>query len=188
MREIHRPYRDSIGAVSDYLLQHAAQDDLVYVPGFADREALTFGAGHRVLFCCVLDQDTPLPRATVESLGGYLSATGTTPDWIVVFGGLRREYRDKVKASHAVVARPEVFFYPTQRHADAAGLYRRLLEVTPESARTHANLGVTLYHLGRVEEAVRRFEQALSPDPALETARVALERIRRAAVASPATG
>ena len=70
----------------------------------------------------------------------------------------------------------------------AAGLYRRLLEVAPERARTHANLGVTLYHLGRVEEAVRRFEQALSLDPALETARVALERIRRAAVASPATG
>ena len=334
VREIHRPYRDSIGAVSDYLLQHAAQDDLVYVPGFADREALTFAAGHRVLFCCVLDRDTPLPRETVESLGGYLSATGTTPDWIVVFGGLRREYWDRVKASHAVVARPEVFYYPTQRpeinlhaftplpagqrgvhvlqrraehklhqeatellrqgrfaaalaryrealaidpdyaaaqagmgeallglerheealralrravalqpdgeragalwrlmgraaqalgsseeaaehferalrrdpgdaealdrlallrferqrHAEAAGLYRRLLEETPESAQTHANLGVTLYHLGRVEEAVRRFEQALSLDPALETARAALERIRRAAVASPATG
>ena len=34
VREIHRPYRDSIRVVSDYLLAHAAQDDLVYVPGF----------------------------------------------------------------------------------------------------------------------------------------------------------
>ena len=52
----------------------------MYVAGFADREALTFAAGHRVLFCCVLDRDTPLPRATVESLGAHL-ATGTVPDF-----------------------------------------------------------------------------------------------------------
>ena len=44
VREIHRPYHDSIRVVSDYLLRHAAQDDLVFVPGFADREALTFAS------------------------------------------------------------------------------------------------------------------------------------------------
>ena len=54
VREIHRPYRDSIRVVSDYLLEHAEQDDLVYVPWFADREALTFTVGHRVLLCCGL--------------------------------------------------------------------------------------------------------------------------------------
>ena len=46
VREVHRPYRDSISVVSDYLLRNAERDDLVYVPGFADREALTFYAGH----------------------------------------------------------------------------------------------------------------------------------------------
>ena len=50
VREIHRPYGDSIRLVSDYLLEHAVQDDVVYVAGFADREALTFTTGHRVLF------------------------------------------------------------------------------------------------------------------------------------------
>ena len=47
-------------------------------------------------------------------------------------------------------------------------------------AQTHANVGVALYYLGRVDEAVRSFEHALSLDPALETARTALEGIRKA--------
>ena len=106
VRQIHRPYRDSIRVVSDYLLEHAAQDDLVYVPGFADREALTFAAGHRVLLCCVLDQDSHLPPTTVETLGSQLVKEGTTPDWIVLFGSLSEEYRDRVGMSYAVVAQP----------------------------------------------------------------------------------
>ena len=40
VREVHRPYRDSVSIVSDYLLRNAERDDLVYVPGFADREVL----------------------------------------------------------------------------------------------------------------------------------------------------
>ena len=290
VREIHRPYRDSIRVASDYLLEHAAQDDLVYVPGFADREALTFAAGHRVLFCCVLDDDTPLPPATVASLGPWLAVEGTAPDWIVVFEELSDEYWDKVKARYAIAAQPEVYFYPAQRpelnahaftplpshqqkgvhilqrraehglqqaadallrqqryeealaayrealpinadyapahagmgralfrleryeaaaehferalqldprdrqaldhlalvhfrqrrYAMALELYRRLAEVTPDSAQIHANIGSALYYLGRIDEAVGSFEQALALDPALETARSALERIRKA--------
>lgn len=41
----------------DYLLEHAAQDDHVYVPTFADREALTFAIGHHLPFCCVVDDN-----------------------------------------------------------------------------------------------------------------------------------
>ena len=126
MREIHRPYRDSIRVASDYLLQHAAQDELVYVPAFADREALTFTIGHRVLFCCVLDEDSPLPPATVESLGAYLVTKGTTSDWIVLFGKLRDEYWDKVQARYAIAAQPDVFFYPTQRPELNAHAFRPL--------------------------------------------------------------
>ena len=325
VREIHRPYRDSIRVASDYLLQHAAQDELVYVPAFADREALTFTIGHRVLFCCVLDEDSPLPPATVESLGAYLVTKGTTPDWIVLFGKLRDEYWNKVQARYAIAAQPKVFFYPTQRpelnahafmplpagesgvhilqrrpehrlqeeaaallrrkryaealaryrealviapdyvqalagmgeallrlqryeealaalalalalqpkpalsgvlqrlmgraalesgrdqaaaahlesalqldprdaaaldhlalvrsgqqrHAAALELYRRLVELTPDSAQTHANIGAALYYLDRVDEAVRSFEHVLSLEPTLETARTALDGIRK---------
>ena len=115
VREIHRPYRDSMRVVSDHLLEHAEQDDLVYVPGFADREALTFTTGHRVLFCCVLDEESPLPRETVEALGARLSVDGTIPDWIVVFGKLRDEYWDRVRGRYVIAAQPDVYYYPTQR-------------------------------------------------------------------------
>ena len=66
-----------------------------------------------------------------------------------------------------------------QRYAAALDLYRKVVEIKPGSAQTHANLGATLYYLGRVDEAIRSLEHALSLDPALETARTALEQIRQ---------
>lgn len=115
VREIHRPYRDATRAVSDYLRQHAAQDDLVYVPGFADREALTFAVGDRVLFCCVLDQHSSLPAATVEALGARLRVDGTFPHWIVVFGVLPADYWERIEDRYAIAAQLDVYHYPTQR-------------------------------------------------------------------------
>ena len=289
VREIHRPYRDSIRVVSDYLLEHAAQDDLVYVPGFADREALTFTTGHRVLFCCVLGEDSPLPPATVESLDARLFIAGTTPDWIVLFreavGGIlgqgqaairrgrasRRVLlsdaaaRDQRARVHAVAVagagrahpaaqirgqavpggrgtpaaaalrgsvgdlpggagdRPRahpragrrgpgrcspwsatrrrrtisngpcssthgtrksldylaLVRFRQERYETALDLYRRLVEVSPDNAQAHANMGATLYYLGRLDEAARSFEHALSLHPGLETARSGLEGIRK---------
>ena len=115
VREIHRPYHDSTRAVADYLLHHAEQDDLVFVPAFNDREALTFITGHRVLFCCVLDEDSPLPPATVGGSGAWLPAEGTVPDWIVLFRNPRREYWERVATRYSAVARLDVYPYPTQR-------------------------------------------------------------------------
>ena len=116
IREIHRPYRDSIREVSEYLLAHAEQDDLVYVPGFADREALIFTTGHHVLFCYVLDEDSPLPRAKIEALDApYVWFGEYFPDWIVVFGALQKDYWERVKANYVVAAELDVYPYPTQR-------------------------------------------------------------------------
>ncbi len=115
VREIHRPYRDSLRVVSDYLLAHAEQDDLVYVSSFADREALAFATGHRVLFCCVLDEDSPLPRETVAALGPHLAAGRIDPEWIVIFGMPEPDYWRAVTAAYAVAAQPDVWYYPTQR-------------------------------------------------------------------------
>ena len=115
VREIHRPYRDSIRVVSDYLLEHAGQDDLAYVAGFAEREALTFSTGQRLLFCCFLDAESPLPRETVAALGARLSAGGADPEWIVLFRTPSAAYRETVTARYALAARPEVFDCPTQR-------------------------------------------------------------------------
>ena len=116
VREIHRPYRDSIRVVSEYLLTHAEQDDLVYVSGFADREALVFTTGHHVLFCYVLDEDSPLPRAKIEALDApYVWVGEYFPDWIVVFGALQKDYWEGVKADYVIAAELDVYPYPTQR-------------------------------------------------------------------------
>ena len=206
VREIHRPYHDSIRAASDYLLRHAAQDDLVFVPGFADREALTFASGHRVLFCCVLDRNSPLPPAVVESLGPHLVQEGTSPDWIVLFGELEEEYWARIRDQYAVAAQPDIFFYPTQRpeinlHAfaprpagksgvhilrrraeqqvqqaaaallrqqrfeEALAKYREALSINPDYAPAHAGMGEALVRLGRYEEALRALERALAVGP-----------------------
>ena len=112
--EIHRPYRDGLRTVADYLLEHAGQDDLVLVPNFSNREALTFLAGRRVLFCCVLDADTPLPAARVAELGDHLRRD-TVPDWIVLFGPMTEGDRQRVRGTYAVAAEFDAHPYPTQR-------------------------------------------------------------------------
>ena len=65
-----------------------------------------------------------------------------------------------------------------ERYLEAFDLYRTLVEIDPAAAQTHANLGATLYHLGRVEDAIRSFEHALSLDPTLESVRTTLEQLR----------
>ncbi len=115
INEIHRPYRDALQTVSDYLLENAEQDDLVYVTNSFDSEALTVRVGHLVLFCGILNDDTPLPRATVETLGTFLYVDECTPDWIVVFGRMLNAYREHLSPSYDLVAQPDVHYYPTQR-------------------------------------------------------------------------
>ena len=172
VREIHRPYRDSIRVVSDHLLQHAEQDDLVYVSGFADREALTFTTGHRVLFCCVLDEDSPLPREAIDALRPHVSAGRIAPDWIILFGQPRPEYWRKVTADYAVAAQPNVYYYPTQRpeinvHAFTplpAGRYGvHVLRRTRTGALREA--ADALRSEERYDEALEAYRAVLAIDP-----------------------
>ena len=97
------------------LLENAEQDDLVYVTNSFDSEALTVRVGHLVLFCGILNDDTPLPRATVETLGTFLYVDECTPDWIVVFGRMLNAYREHLSPLYDLVAQPDVHYYPTQR-------------------------------------------------------------------------
>ena len=115
VREIHRPYPDAIRLVSQFLLEHAEKDDLVYVPKFEYREPLTFYAGHHVRFCCVLDGLSPLPRRKIEALGAPLYVGEQDPDWIILFGDFPKERRQKIGASFDLVAEPDVHHRLTQR-------------------------------------------------------------------------
>ena len=92
---------------------------------------------------------------------------------------LQIDPRDTEALDHLAMLR-----FGQQRYAAALERYRTLLEIDPGKAQTHANIGVTLYYLGRVDEAIRSLEHALSLDPDLKTARTALEQLR----AVPAQG
>ena len=115
IREVHRPYRDSISVVSSYLLENAERDDLVYVPDFAYREVLIFYAGDHVRFCCILDETTPLPKDKIAALDAPLYIEQNTPDWIVSFGRLQQGTVERFAASYEVAVKLNVYPYPTQR-------------------------------------------------------------------------
>ena len=66
-----------------------------------------------------------------------------------------------------------------KRYQETLDLYRMLLEIDPDRAATHADIGATLHFLGRTDEAIRSLERALALDPALEAARTNLEEMRK---------
>ena len=115
VREIHRPYRDSMGVVSDYLLTNVEKDDLVYVPLYSDRDVLMFYAGDHVRFCCFLDENAPLPKEKIAALQAPLYLKENTPDWIIGFGGVAKGMLEQFAARYKIVAKLDVFRYPTQR-------------------------------------------------------------------------
>jgi hypothetical protein len=83
--EIHNPYFTSYQAVAQFLEQNAQQDDLVRAyPEYANRP-LMFYVGHRVRFCCLLNQNTPLPREVLRKLNAPLFTDENFPQWFITF-------------------------------------------------------------------------------------------------------
>ncbi len=70
-----------------------------------------------------------------------------------------------------------------QRYQEALELYRKRIALEPGHAEPHANAGAALFYLGRLDEALRSFERALTLKPDLESARsgreAALRRLRQ---------
>ncbi len=117
-REVHGEYPDAVRSVSEYLLEHADRDDLVYVPKFHYREPLVFYVGHHVRFCCTLDGRSRLPRSRMAALATPLYVGEADPDWVVLFGEFPKGRRQEVEASHRgyeAVAEPNVYHGLTQR-------------------------------------------------------------------------
>ena len=70
-------------------------------------------------------------------------------------------------------------YFRERRYEEALARYRTLEEIRSDSARTHSNVGATLYHLGRPEEALQSIERALALDPDLEVARTILAALHK---------
>jgi Flp pilus assembly protein TadD len=56
--------------------------------------------------------------------------------------------------------------------------YREALELRPQDAGLHTNLGTALARLGRLKEAIPQFEEALAISPDLEAAKQNLASAR----------
>ena len=68
--------------------------------------------------------------------------------------------------------------FAQKRYQEALELYQGLAAKNPDDASTHSNMGAVLFLLGRPEQALQKFEQALSLDPTLETALANREQVR----------
>ena len=69
--------------------------------------------------------------------------------------------------------------FEEKRYEDALRLFTALRDSQSGNAQIHSNIGATLYHLGRLEEAIRSFETALSLDPSMEHVRSNLEQLKK---------
>lgn len=56
-------------------------------------------------------------------------------------------------------------FFANQQYVQAARLYEQLLEFSPDDAEIYNNLGLTLFYLGRSDEALRRLNDGVAADP-----------------------
>ena len=76
------------------------------------------------------------------------------------------------------LARLAALRFGQDRYEEALDLYRTLVEIQPDKATAHADIGATLFYLDRPDDALQSFERALSLDPTLESARIGLEQVR----------
>lgn len=55
-------------------------------------------------------------------------------------------------------------YFVNKQYQQAAQLYERLLEFSPNDAEIYNNLGITLHYLGRSDEALRRLNEGIAVD------------------------
>lgn len=65
----------------------------------------------------------------------------------------------------AEISRQADQFFANREYQNAAQLYEQLLTFAPNDAETYNNLGLTLFYLGRSDEALRRLNEGVAKDP-----------------------
>lgn len=160
-------YREVLAIDADFPLAHAGLGETLFHLERYD-ESLT--ALQRAL---TLQPNLPM-AGTLHRLGGRSAQALGRPD---AAGFYERALAIAPRDAESL-NRLAMLHFGEERYAEALTRYRALLEILPEDAQTHANLGATLFRLGRLDEAIRSFERAVALDPAAERPRTDLERLR----------
>ena len=123
-----------------------------------------------------LQPDLPISGSSAHVLLGLAAQHLGRPDAAEHFErALRDDPSDRQALEHLAAER-----FGQQRYEETVALYRTMIEMDPDNALTHSNLGAALYHLGRLAEALDSIERALALDPDLDIARVGRQEVRKA--------
>ena len=89
LREVHTAqHRDYMREAVDFLREHARQDDTIAVDHFQYHHLMQFYLADKLVFCCALNDDSPLPKEKVRQLGVPIYEGDVQPDWRAVIGFL----------------------------------------------------------------------------------------------------
>lgn len=113
LSEIHHPYPTSYDAAIGFLRAHAEQDDAVYASPEYMSYSLLFYEGDHVYLGCLLNEKSPIPAETIDSLDAPLRLEENFPNWVIAFGGHphTRERLDYFSRSHLHDREPRRFRY-----------------------------------------------------------------------------
>lgn len=73
---------------------------------------------------------------------------------------------DTVPTDPTEIYRRAQEFFAARQYPQAAQLYQQLLQFSPDDAEIHNNLGLTLFYLGRGDEALALLNEGVAKDPA----------------------
>ena len=161
-------YRAVLEIDAEYALAHAGMGDALFrLERYAEAlETMTRAA--------TLQPDLPMAGSLHRLMGRAAQELGRPEAANHFERAVQLDPRDAEALDRLAMLR-----FGEQNYEAAFGLYQSLIEVNPDNAQTHSNLGATLYYLGRPEEALQSFERALALDPELETARTGRDQLRR---------
>ena len=163
-------YRAALAIDADFAPAHAGLGIALFQWG---RHAEAIEALRQAV---TLQPDLPIAGSSLHVFLGRAALELGRPEAAEHFArAVRNDPRDREALDHLAMVR-----FGQQRYEEALALYRTMIEIDPDNALTHSNLGAALYHLGRLQEALASIERSLALDPDLEIALIGRQQVRRA--------
>ena len=161
-------YRAALGADPDFALAHTGLGDALFHMQQYEEALVSLERA------AALESTASVAGSTYRFMGMALHELGRLEEAAQRYGrALQLNPGDTETLDRFALLR-----FGQQRYDEALDLYRTMAGVQPGSANVHANIGVTLYYLGRRDEAAESIGRALAMDPDHATARALMEELR----------